>query len=146
MEQKKILLVEDNKDDEALILRAFKKNNINNNIIVTRDGSEALEWLYGEKGEGRKVNEMPDLILLDLKLPKINGLEVLKKIRSNESTKLLPVVVLTTSVEKTDITESYILNANSYLKKPVDFNEFINVVKDLSHYWLDLNQNIPVFE
>lgn len=145
MEEKSILIIEDNKDDEALILRAFKKNNINTNIFVTRDGSQALDWLFCE-GEFLERNKkvLPELILLDLKLPKINGLEVLKKIKDNSHTKFIPTVVLTTSNEESDITESYKLNANSYIRKPVDFNEFINVVKDLSNYWLSLNQNIPV--
>jgi two-component system response regulator len=141
MEDKIILLVEDDANDEALTLRALKKNNIKNKVIVARDGVEALEFLFG-KGEDADYlpEELPQLILLDLKLPKIDGHEVLRKIRSNESTKLLPVVIMTTSKEEQDIIDSYRLGANSYIQKPVDFNQFVDAVGNLGLYWLILNQ------
>jgi len=145
MEEKTILIVEDNKDDEELILRAFKKNRITTKLVVTRDGAEALEWLFC-KGVYKEleIQNLPALILMDLKLPKVSGLEVLERIRTNNKTKLLPVVILTTSTEESDILESYKLYANSYIKKPVDFNCFNNVIKNLNYYWLELNQNLPV--
>ncbi|MFA8342463.1 MAG: response regulator [Rhodothermaceae bacterium] len=147
MEERTILIVEDNRDDEALILRAFEKNKIKSNLFIARDGAEALDWLF-RKGvyKDRADEKLPVLIIMDLKLPKINGLEVLKEIRTNNKTKLLPIVILTTSVEESDILESYKLQANSYIKKPVDFNQFSNVVKSLSHYWLELNQNLPAMD
>lgn len=147
MEERTILIVEDNRDDEALILRAFEKNKIKSNLFIARDGAEALDWLF-QKGvyKDRADEKLPVLIIMDLKLPKINGLEVLKEIRTNNKTKLLPIVILTTSVEESDILESYKLQANSYIKKPVDFNQFSNVVKSLSHYWLELNQNLPAMD
>lgn len=144
MGEKTILLVEDNPDDEALMIRALKKNNIANDIIVTRDGAEALDYLFatGEFSE-RDLDEMPQLILLDLKLPKIDGLEVLRRLRSDERTKFIPVVVLTTSAEQRDIIDSYHLGANSYVQKPVDFNEFMKATLQLGTYWLLLNKTIP---
>ncbi len=141
MSDKVILLVEDNPDDEALTLRALKKNNILNEVIVARDGEEALEYLFGTgKYEGRDTNIQPQVILLDLQLPKLSGLEVLKRLRADKRTILQPVVVLTTSSEEMDIMASYGNGANSYIRKPVDFNQFIDAVKQLGLYWLVLNQ------
>lgn len=144
MEEKIILLVEDNPDDEALTLRAFKKNNIKNEIVVARDGVEALDFLFATgKYEGRIPEMLPQVVLLDLKLPKISGLEVLKAMRADERTKLLPVVVLTSSNEERDIIESYSFGANSYVRKPVDFTEFLEAVRQLGFYWLMLNEGPP---
>jgi CheY-like chemotaxis protein len=145
MENKIILLVEDNPDDVELTLRAFNKNDISNKVIVVENGSEALDYLFG-KGiyKERKITDLPTLIMLDLKLPQINGLEVLKVIRQNEITKLLPVVILTSSSQEKDIAESYKLGANSYIRKPVDFKEFSEVVKLLGLYWLLWNEPPPV--
>lgn len=136
MSKKVILLVEDNPDDELLTLRALKKNNIMNDIIVCRNGVEAIDYLFGTENNAACL---PQLILLDLKLPKVDGLEVLKKIRSCERTRFLPVVVLTSSKEERDIVESYKLGANSYIQKPVDFSQFIESVKQLELYWLVMN-------
>ena len=137
-----ILLVEDNPDDEALTLRAFKKNNISNEVTVVRDGAEALDYLFCDGTYSqRDKSQVPELILLDLKLPKVDGLEVLKKIRSDDRTKLQPVVILTTSNEERDIISSYQLGANSYIRKPVDFDQFIEAVRQLGLYWLLLNQS-----
>jgi CheY-like chemotaxis protein len=138
---KAILLVEDNPDDVELTLRAFSKNNISNNVIVTRDGEEAIEYLFHKRTEGGELMPLPEVILLDLKLPKIDGLEVLRKIRSEERTKYLPVVILTTSSEEKDIAESYKLGANSYVQKPVDFHEFMEAARELGLYWLVLNRS-----
>ena len=135
VEPKTILLVEDNADDEQLTLRAMRQSDIPNIIRVARDGAEALDKLFGE-GQDR----LPDLVLLDLKLPKVNGLEVLTKIRSDARTKTLPVVVLTSSDEERDIVESYELGANSYVRKPVDFDQFIDAVRQLGLYWLSMNK------
>lgn len=144
MRTKVILLVEDNPKDEILTLRAFEKNNIGNQIIVARDGAEALEYLFATgRYAGRNTHDTPALILLDLKLPKLDGLQVLQQIRENELTKLLPVVVLTSSKEDKDIIESYNLGANSYIRKPVDFTEFNEAVRQLGLYWLLLNQPPP---
>ncbi len=141
MADKIILLVEDNPDDEALTLRALKKNNILNEVIVAHDGEEAVEYLFGtERYEGRDTNIQPQVILLDLQLPKLSGLEVLKCLRADERTKLLPVVILTTSCEQQDIVSSYNNGANSYMRKPVDFNQFIEAVKQIGLYWLVLNE------
>ena len=136
----KILLVEDNADDEALCLRALKRNNIANEIIVARDGAEALDYLFVEDGG---TSELPQLVLLDLKLPKINGLQVLERLRAHPRTELLPIVMLTTSIEEHDLVESYRLGVNSYIRKPVDFAEFTEVVRQLGLYWLLLNRNAP---
>ena len=139
--ERTILLVEDNPDDELLTLLAFKDNNISNEVIIARDGAEALEYFYGHgKYKGRDLSILPQVILLDLKLPKIDGLEVLKQIRSYQPTKLLPVVVLTSSKEETDIVKSYELGANSYIQKPVDFEQFSEAIKQLGLYWLLLNE------
>jgi two-component system response regulator len=141
MSDKVILLVEDNPDDEALTLRALKKNNILNEVVVARDGEEALEYLFGTgKYEGRDTSIQPQLILLDLQLPKLSGLEVLKHLREDQRTALQPVVILTTSSEEMDISASYENGANSYIRKPVDFNQFIEAVKQLGLYWLVLNE------
>ncbi len=136
-----ILLVEDNPDDEALTLRAFGKNRIQNEIVVARDGVEALDYLFGTGAHaGRDVSILPAVVLLDLKLPRIDGLEVLRRIRADGRTSFLPVVVLTTSKERQDIYEAYSLGANSYIRKPVDFEKFIHAVGQLGLYWLSLNE------
>ena len=135
-----ILLVEDNPDDTKLILRAIKKNDFVGEVVVTYDGAEALDYLFGTGTyANRDPSIMPQLILLDIKLPKVNGLEVLQRIRTNERTKLLPVVIFTSSDEKQDLVKSYELGANSYIRKPVDFEQFSEVVKNLQYYWLLLN-------
>ena len=140
-----ILLVEDNPDDEALTLRAFKKNNILNQIVVCRDGAEAVDFLFAQGAYADRVDEpLPQLVLLDLKLPKLDGTEVLRRIRANERTRLLPVVVLTSSKEDRDIIDSYQLGANSYVRKPVDFTEFLSAVRSLGLFWLVLNVPPPM--
>jgi CheY-like chemotaxis protein len=145
MEKKMILLVEDNPDDELLTLRALKQNHIFNEVVVVRDGAEALDYLFGTgKHSGRDLSRMPEVILLDLKLPKIDGLEVLRRTRENARTKLLPIVILTTSKEESDLIDSYKLGANSYIRKPVDFSEFAEAVRQLGLYWLLLNEPPPI--
>lgn len=146
MNSKVILLVEDNPDDEALTLRALKKANIHNDVVVARDGAEALDYLFGGVGAyaGRDTTDLPAVVLLDLKLPKIDGLEVLKSIRSDERTKFLPVVILTSSNETQDLHEGYRHGANSYVRKPVNFDEFLGATRDLGLYWLLLNEPPPV--
>jgi CheY-like chemotaxis protein len=142
--EKIILLVEDNADDEALTLRALKMNNILNEVVVARDGVEALDYLFGTgKHVGRDTSQLPSVTLLDLKLPKIDGLEVLKKVRANEVTKLLPVVILTSSKEDQDLINGYSLGANSYIRKPVDFSQFSEAIRQLGLYWLVLNESAP---
>ena len=135
---RKILLVEDNPDDVALTLRALKKNNIANEVIVAKDGIEALDYLFGDNAAS-----VPAVILLDLKLPKIDGLEVLERLRKDERTKFAPVVVLTSSKEEQDLVRSYKLGANSYIRKPVDFIQFSEAVRQLGLYWLVLNEPVP---
>lgn len=143
MNNKTILLVEDNPDDELLTIRALKQNSIGNEIVVARDGVEALDYLMGTgEFEGRNINDVPELILLDLKLPKINGLEVLKRLRSEPHSKYIPVVVLTSSSEEQDIISSYDLGANSFVQKPVNFDEFIQATKQLGLYWLIINRTV----
>ena len=135
-----MLLVEDNPDDELLTLHALHENNIVNKVVVARDGAEALDYLFGNGAHaGRDVSEMPTVILLDLKLPKIDGLEVLRRLRANDRTRLLPVVILTTSREDQDLVTSYSLGANSYVHKPVDMNQFIMAVRQLGLFWLLVN-------
>jgi two-component system response regulator len=142
--EKPILLVEDNPDDQALMLRAFKKNHILNEIVMARDGVEALSYLFGEGPyAGRDVSVQPQLVLLDLNLPRVGGLDVLRRIRADERTKYLAVVVLTSSKEEEDIIRSYSLGANSYVRKPVDFSAFGEAVKTLGLYWLILNETAP---
>jgi two-component system, response regulator len=138
-----ILLVEDNPDDVELALRAFKKSNIQNEIVVAEDGVEALEYLFATgRHVGRKPG-LPEVVLLDLKLPKLDGLEVLRRLRSDDRTKRLPVVVLTSSSEDQDVLRSYDLGANSYVRKPVDFGQFVEAARQLGLYWLVLNQRAP---
>jgi CheY-like chemotaxis protein len=144
MKMKTILLVEDNPNDVVLTLRAFKKNNIENKIVVAGDGLEALDYLFRTgKYKDRDIKSMPALILLDLKLPKMDGLKVLERIRDDERTKLLPVVILTSSNEEQDIISSYSLHSNSYIRKLVDFNKFVEAVQNLQSYWLVLNEQPP---
>lgn len=139
-----ILLVEDNPDDEVLTVRALKQHHVANDIVVARDGAQALEYLAGAAERSRRGEPpLPHLILLDLKLPKVDGLEVLERIRKDEATRLLPVVVLTSSREERDLVESYRLGANSYIRKPVDFNQFSESVRQLGLYWLVLNEAPP---
>ncbi len=136
-----ILLVEDNPDDELLTRRALKKNNIGNEVVVARDGVEALDYLFGTGAhEGRDLSELPQVMLLDLKLPKIDGLGVLRRVRADERTRLLPVVILTSSREQQDLVDGYGCGANSYIRKPVDFAQFIEAVRQLGLYWLVLNE------
>jgi CheY-like chemotaxis protein len=144
MGSKVILLVEDNPDDEALTLRALKKNNIGNEVVIARDGAEALDYLFGAGAyAGRDMSVMPAITLLDLKLPKVDGLEVLRRLRANNRTSLLPVVILTSSKEEQDLLNGYKLGANSYIRKPVDFGQFVEAVRQLGLYWLVLNESPP---
>jgi two-component system, response regulator len=144
MHTKVILLVEDNQDDEELALLAFQKSNIANEVVVARDGAEALDYLFGTGAQtGHDTPVLPQVVLLDLKLPKIDGLEVLKQLRADQRTKRLPVVVLTSSREDQDLIESYDLGANSYVRKPVDFAHFAEAVRQLQMYWLVLNEAPP---
>ena len=138
----KIMLVEDNPDDVALTMRALKSHNITNDVIVARDGVQALDYLFGTPS-GAPLAELPAVVLLDLKLPKVNGMEVLQRIRSDERTRLLPVVILTSSDEERDVIEGYSLGANSYVRKPVDFVEFTKAAQQLGLYWLLMNRTAP---
>ena len=141
---KVILLVEDNPDDEKLTLRALKKNNISNEVVVARDGVEALDYLFGTGAHaGRDVSVMPQVVLLDLKLPKVDGLEVLRRVRADQRTKLLPIVILTSSNEEIDRINGYGWGANSYVRKPVDFDQFTEAARQLGLYWLILNESPP---
>lgn len=140
MKDRVILLVEDNPDDVALTERAFRKNNMMNEMVIARDGVEALDYLFSSGRYAGQKTVPPQVILLDLKLPKMDGLEVLRMIRTDERTKLLPVVILTSSKEEQDIIEGYKLGANSYIRKPVDFAEFMEAVRQLGLYWLLLNE------
>jgi len=145
MTDKVLLLVEDNPDDEALTLRALEPGDCISKIIVAHDGVEALDYLFGTGAfEGLDTRAMPQVILLDLKLPKINGLEVLARIRADPRTRLLPVVILTSSMEAQDLIQAYSLGANSYIRKPVDFTQFKKAVQQLKLYWLALNEQPPV--
>jgi CheY-like chemotaxis protein len=145
MENSVILLVEDNPDDEELTLRALKKNNIKNEVVVATNGVEALDYLFAEgMHAGRDTRVMPQVILLDLKLPKLDGFDVLRRMRSDERTRLLPVVILTSSDEEQDRINGYGLGANSYVRKPVEFGNFIEAVRQLGLYWLILNRPAPI--
>ncbi len=138
---KQILLVEDNLDEELLALRAFKKATVPSELVVTRDGAEALDYLFGSGAyEGRDVSVQPQLVLLDLNLPRVNGLDVLRRIRADERTKLLSVIMLSSSREERDVVSAYTLGANSYVRKPVGYNEFVTAVQTLSSYWLELHE------
>lgn len=144
MSTKNILLVEDNPDDEALAMRALSKSNLVNDIVVARDGVEALDYLFGTgQYDGRDTSSMPTLILLDLKLPKLDGLEVLRRLREDERTRHLSVVALTSSNEEQDLIDSYDLHVNSYVRKPVDFTQFTEAVAQVGLYWLVLNEPPP---
>ena len=144
MSDKTILLVEDNPDDEALTLRALKKNNILNPVTIVRDGAEALDYLFCQGAyAGRDASLQPAVILLDLKLPKIDGLEVLKRLRADARTRLLPVVILTSSKEEQDLASGYSLGANSYIRKPVDFTQFMEAIRQVGLYWLMMNEPPP---
>ncbi len=143
MDEKTILLVEDSADDELLTLRALKKNNIKNEIVVARDGVQALDYLLGDGNPTEHPHALPQVVLLDLKLPRIDGLEVLRRLRADERTKLLPVVILTSSNEERDRLGGYNLGANSYVRKPVDFEQFTEAARQLGLYWLVLNVAPP---
>ncbi|HEX7053487.1 MAG TPA: response regulator [Burkholderiales bacterium] len=144
MAEKCILLVEDNPDDEALTTRALRMAKTANDIVVARDGAEALDYVFGEgRFAGRDVSQQPAVILLDLKLPKVSGLEVLQRLRADPRTRLVPVVVLTSSSEDEDMLKSYESGANSYVRKPVEFGTFVHAVSQLGVYWLLLNQPVP---
>jgi len=145
MADKIILLVEDNPDDEALTVRALKKHNVVNKIVVARDGVEALDYLFGTGAHaGRDMDVMPQVVLLDLKLPKLDGLEVLKRIRADPRTELLPVIILTSSKEEQDLINGYKVGANSYVRKPVDFEQFVTAIQQLKLYWLVINEPPPL--
>jgi CheY-like chemotaxis protein len=142
---KTILLVEDNPDDEALAIRALKRHHISNEIVVAHDGVEALDYLFGTgQYTGRDLSLKPSVVLLDLKLPRIDGLEVLRRLRDDERTRLLPVVILTTSNEEQDMLDSYSLGCNSYIRKPVDFVQFSEAIRQLGMYWLLMNEPPPL--
>lgn len=143
-QDKAILLVEDNVDDEALTIRALRQHNITNEVVVARNGADALDCLLGSgKYGGRDSNDLPALVLLDLKLPKIGGIEVLRRMKTDERTRRIPVVILTSSQEETDLAACYDLGVNSYIKKPIDFDHFSKAVQNIGFYWLILNQPPP---
>jgi CheY-like chemotaxis protein len=145
MSDKVILLVEDNPDDEALAIRALKRHHVGNTIVVAHDGVEALDYLFGTGlYAGRDVSLKPSVVLLDLKLPRVDGLEVLRRVREDDRTKLLPIVVLTTSSEEQDLLDSYSLGCNSYIRKPVDFIQFSEAIRQLGMYWLLMNEAPPI--
>jgi CheY-like chemotaxis protein len=145
MSDKVILLVEDNPDDEALAIRALKRHHVGNTIVVAHDGVEALDYLFGTGlYAGRDISLKPSVVLLDLKLPRVDGLEVLRRVREDDRTKLLPVVVLTTSSEEQDLLDSYSLGCNSYIRKPVDFIQFSEAIRQLGMYWLLMNEAPPI--
>ncbi len=147
MEDKIILLVEDNPDDVELTLRAFRKNNIVNKVVVAKDGVEALDYLFGAGVHaGQDVKDLPVVVLLDLKLPKMDGLEILKRIRQDKRSQLLPVVILTSSTEQKDVIDGYSLGVNSYVRKPVNFERFVEAVKQLGLYWLLWNEPPPMIK
>lgn len=144
MKNKIVLLVEDNPDDEELTRLAFDECRLANKLVVVRDGQEALDYLFATgKYSDRDIREAPQLILLDLKLPKVDGLEVLQRVRTDDRTKLLPIVILTSSKEEQDLVESYSLGASSYIQKPVDYLQFVEAVRQIGMYWLVLNQTVP---
>ena len=144
MSKKTVLLVEDNPDDEALTLRALHKNHVGNDVVVVRDGVEALDFLFCRNVYAdRDPHDLPQLVLLDLKMPKMGGLEVLRQLRAESRTRLLPVVILTSSKEEQDLTEGYKSRVNSDIRKPVDFSEFMEIVQELGLYWLGLNEDPP---
>lgn len=144
MKYKKVLLVEDNPDDQELIRMTLEESNVANDIVVLSDGAQALDYLFGAGAyAGRDVSDTPQVVLLDLKLPKVNGLEVLERLRADPRTAFIPVVILTSSSEEEDILASYQLKANSYIRKPVDFNHFAEAIKQLGLYWLILNHTPP---
>jgi len=145
MKERVILLVDDNPDDVTLTLRALKKANILNEVVVARDGVEALDYLFGTGTyDGRDASVTPELVLLDLKMPRLDGMDVLKRLRADERTRLLPVVILTSSKEEKDLTNGYRLGANSYIRKPVDFHRFAEAVQQVGLYWLVLNEAPPI--
>lgn len=145
MSNKVILLVEDNPDDEVLAIRALKRNHISNEIVVAHDGVEALDYLFGTGiYQGRNINIKPAVVLLDLKLPRVDGIEVLRRLREDDRTKLIPVVILTTSSEEQDMLNSYSMGCNSYIRKPVDFVQFTEAIRQLGMYWLLMNEPPPI--
>ena len=143
MTEAPILLVEDNQDDQQLALRAFRKSNLSNEIVIADDGVEALDYLFGTGQYSNQSPPLPAVVLLDLKLPRKDGLEVLREIRNDERTRYLPVVILTSSREEQDMVNGYQLGANSFVRKPIDFNEFVDAVGNLGLYWLLLNERLP---
>jgi two-component system response regulator len=147
MAERIILLIEDNPDDEELTLHALKENNILNEVVIMRDGADAVSFLFDrDAATGKGLNPLPQLVLLDLKLPKIGGLEILRRIRDDERTRLLPVVILTSSNEEEDVLQGYSRGCNSYIRKPVDFNKFVDSVGQLGLYWLVINESPPIKE
>ena len=144
MHDRVIVLVEDNSNDEELTLRAFRKSNVANRIVVVRDGAEALDYFFARGPHANRLaSEVPQLVLLDLKLPKVDGLDVLRALRADERTRLIPIVVLTSSAEEQDMVRSYCLGANSYVRKPIDFTQFVDAVRQLGMYWLVINRAAP---